>query len=321
MLAVIALYSVINVVIQSIIQPKFQADALGLTTTLTFLSLVFWAWVLGPLGALLALPADPPRQGAPRRRGPPRSVVGPAPVGGGRHGRETERSPSVAPAKTSDAERRPGQHSAAGDTPAAHHPTNRGGSTVPKDVLIVSWKMLVLRGVVAVVFGIVAVAWPDTTLVVLVVLWGVWALVDGIGLAAQAFSHGASRNQRVLFGLMALVALAVALVAILRPSMAASAVTWVLGIWLLVRGLFELVGAFTTTTSTPRWLLLLGALLDLVLGALFVANPGESAVAVAVVLGFIALFWGCGLHRTRPAGRAGPPEVRCGPRCPHRPAG
>ena len=163
---------------------------------------------------------------------------------------------------------------------------------MPEDALIVSWKLLVLRGVVAVVFGVVAIAWPDTTLLVLVVLWGVWALVDGIGLAAQAFSHEASRNQRVLFGLMALVAVAVALVAILRPSMAASAVTWVLGVWLLVRGLFELVGAFTSRSSTPRWLLLLGALLDLVLGALFVANPGESAVAVAVVLGFIALVWG-----------------------------
>jgi len=56
MLAVILLYSVINFVIQSIIQPKYQADALGLTTTLTFISLVFWAWVLGPLGAILALP-------------------------------------------------------------------------------------------------------------------------------------------------------------------------------------------------------------------------------------------------------------------------
>jgi AI-2 transport protein TqsA len=56
MIAVIVVYSVINFVIQSIIQPKFQGDALGLSTTLTFLSLVFWAWVLGPLGAILALP-------------------------------------------------------------------------------------------------------------------------------------------------------------------------------------------------------------------------------------------------------------------------
>jgi AI-2 transport protein TqsA len=49
-------YSLLNVVIQSVIQPKFVGDAVGLSTSLTFLSLVFWTWVLGPLGALLAIP-------------------------------------------------------------------------------------------------------------------------------------------------------------------------------------------------------------------------------------------------------------------------
>jgi predicted PurR-regulated permease PerM len=47
---------VINFVIQSIIQPKFVGDAVGLSVTVTFLSLVFWSWVLGALGALLAIP-------------------------------------------------------------------------------------------------------------------------------------------------------------------------------------------------------------------------------------------------------------------------
>ncbi|MET4048641.1 MULTISPECIES: AI-2E family transporter [unclassified Rhodococcus (in: high G+C Gram-positive bacteria)] len=56
MIAVIVVYSVVNVVIQSIIQPKFVGDAVGLSVTLTFLSLVFWSWVLGPLGAVLAIP-------------------------------------------------------------------------------------------------------------------------------------------------------------------------------------------------------------------------------------------------------------------------
>jgi AI-2 transport protein TqsA len=55
-LAVIIGYSVLNVVIQSVIQPKVVGDAVGLSTSLTFLSLVFWAWVLGALGALLAIP-------------------------------------------------------------------------------------------------------------------------------------------------------------------------------------------------------------------------------------------------------------------------
>jgi AI-2 transport protein TqsA len=56
MLTVILLYSVINVVIQSVIQPRYVGDAVGLAPTITMLSLVFWAWVLGPLGALLAVP-------------------------------------------------------------------------------------------------------------------------------------------------------------------------------------------------------------------------------------------------------------------------
>jgi predicted PurR-regulated permease PerM len=56
MIAVIAAYAIINVVIQTVIQPKFVGDAVGLSATVTFLSLLFWAWVLGPLGALLAVP-------------------------------------------------------------------------------------------------------------------------------------------------------------------------------------------------------------------------------------------------------------------------
>ncbi|AHK27969.1 AI-2E family transporter [Rhodococcus opacus] len=56
MLTVIVVYSVINVIIQSIIQPKFVGDAVGLSVTFTFLSLVFWTWILGPLGAILAIP-------------------------------------------------------------------------------------------------------------------------------------------------------------------------------------------------------------------------------------------------------------------------
>ena len=56
MLAVIVLYCLVNLVIQSFIQPHYVGEAVGLSTTLTFLSLVFWTWILGPVGALLAVP-------------------------------------------------------------------------------------------------------------------------------------------------------------------------------------------------------------------------------------------------------------------------
>lgn len=56
MIGVIVVYSVVNLVIQSVIQPRYVGNAVGLSTTLTFVSLVFWTFVLGPLGALLAVP-------------------------------------------------------------------------------------------------------------------------------------------------------------------------------------------------------------------------------------------------------------------------
>ena len=163
---------------------------------------------------------------------------------------------------------------------------------MPKDLLTAAWKLLLLRGVIGIVLGILLVAWPQATIVVLMVLIGIWALIDGIGLAAQVFAKGAPTGQRVLFGVMALVALGVALFAIFSPDKAASALTWVIGIWLLVRGAFELVGAFNSTISAPRWLLVLSALLDLVLGWVFVTHPGKAAVGVAVIIGILAIAWG-----------------------------
>jgi AI-2 transport protein TqsA len=56
MVLVIAVYCILNFVIQSLIQPRYVGDSVGLATTTTFVALVFWAWLLGPLGALLAIP-------------------------------------------------------------------------------------------------------------------------------------------------------------------------------------------------------------------------------------------------------------------------
>ena len=99
LVAVIVVYSVINFVIQSVIQPRVVGDRVGLSPTLTFLSLVFWTFVIGPLGALLAVPlslltrallveADPQARwalplisGKPEKAGPVPTEGPPAPSG------------------------------------------------------------------------------------------------------------------------------------------------------------------------------------------------------------------------------------------------
>ena len=58
MIIVIAVYCVLNFIIQSVLQPKFVGDAVGLTSTMSFLSLIVWGFILGPIGAILAVPAS-----------------------------------------------------------------------------------------------------------------------------------------------------------------------------------------------------------------------------------------------------------------------
>jgi uncharacterized membrane protein HdeD (DUF308 family) len=165
-----------------------------------------------------------------------------------------------------------------------------------KDWLVLGWKVLVLRGVLGIVFGIVAIAWPISTATALALLWGIWALVEGLGSLWQAFQPGATG--RVWLVVMGVIALVAAFFAIFHAGATAVALTWILGIWLIVRGIFELVGAFASTLPMPRWLLVLGGLLSILVGVLFTANPGAGAVAVAVWLGLMALIWGIVLVAT-----------------------
>jgi uncharacterized membrane protein HdeD (DUF308 family) len=151
--------------------------------------------------------------------------------------------------------------------------------------------LVLIRGVVGVIFGTLAVVWPITTGLAFVMLWGFWALFEGIGALTQAFraSTGRPRLDYLLLGLAGLVA---AFLAILSPKLTATSLTWVLGLWLIIRGILEAISAFTHELVTPRWLFLPGAALSVLLGVFFIANPGRAAVGVAVLLGIIAIAWG-----------------------------
>ncbi|HEX5861991.1 MAG TPA: HdeD family acid-resistance protein [Nocardioides sp.] len=160
------------------------------------------------------------------------------------------------------------------------------------DWLNLSWKMLMARGGLAIVFGILAIAWPIETAVALAFLFGIWALVDGVGSFAQAFEKNNTTSGRILLIVMGVAALIAAFFAIFSPAVAAVTLTWILGIWLIVRGAFEVFASFSASRDAPRWLLLVSAGVDVILGVLFVANPGSSAVAIAWVLGITAVVWG-----------------------------
>ena len=149
---------------------------------------------------------------------------------------------------------------------------------------------MVIRGVVGLAFGVVALAWPGETALAFIVLWGLWALFDASARSRRASAPvpGAHAWLHLLMGAISLV---VAVFAIFSPAVTASTLTWLLGIWLIVRGLTELVTGAIGAGDRGRAFLIGSGIVDLVLGVLFAANPGRAAVGIAWLLGLVALVW------------------------------
>lgn len=150
---------------------------------------------------------------------------------------------------------------------------------------------LIVSGALAVLFGIVAAFFPIATALTLVIVWGVYALIDGVAAAAMAFRPGPGQSRGFLI-FTAVVGIAAGLMAVSSPVTAGSALAWVLGVWLMVRGVLEIVAAFTQSAAGDRWLLVLGGVFWLLAGWLIMANPGVAALAVALWLGVLAMIWG-----------------------------
>lgn len=159
------------------------------------------------------------------------------------------------------------------------------------DLMKRSSTYLVVSGALAVIFGLVAAFFPIPTALTLVVLWGIYALIDGILAAAMAFRPNPDQSRGYLI-LTAIVGIAAGLIAIFSPTTAGIVLTWVVGIWLIVRGIFEVVAAFTQRAAGSRWLLVLGGAFWLVAGWLLVAYPGVAALSIALWLGVLAIIWG-----------------------------
>ena len=105
-------------------------------------------------------------------------------------------------------------------------------------------------GALAVGFGVVAAVFPVGTALTLIVLWGIYALLDGIAAAVMAFRPAEDQSRGFLI-LAAVFGIAAGLLAILHPIGSGVALAWILGVWLMVRGVLEFVGAFPAS-GPPR---------------------------------------------------------------------
>ena len=146
------------------------------------------------------------------------------------------------------------------------------------------WWAVGLRGVAALLFGILALAWPVHTLVVLVALFGAYALVDGI-FALVATVRAATRHRA--WGLLLLEGLggiAAGIVTFAWPGITALALLYVIAAWALVTGVLEVAAAFTARAEVaPAWLIGLSGVASVIFGMLLILFPGAGALGRRVL--------------------------------------
>jgi uncharacterized membrane protein HdeD (DUF308 family) len=152
--------------------------------------------------------------------------------------------------------------------------------------LVHSWAWIVLRGVLAIAFGLVCLIAPGIALTALVFFWGAYALVDG----AIALGAGMHTNawQMTAIGIVGVVA---GVLTFLLPGLTAVMLLVLIAIWALIAGAFDVAAALRFRQELRNeWLLILSGIVSIVAGIVMLVRPGAGALAfVWLIGGFSAL--------------------------------
>ncbi|MCI2393899.1 HdeD family acid-resistance protein [Aliiroseovarius sediminis] len=161
------------------------------------------------------------------------------------------------------------------------------------DYLQSSWWIFLLRGIAAIVFGIMAFVWPALTLSVLLVLFGFYVLIDGIFGLIDAVRYR-DRLPRVWpLVLESVLGLVVGLMVLLWPGVTSLVLLMFIAAWAVVGGLIRIVLAFQIRKEiTGEWVLILGGILSILFGGLLVALPQVGLVTLVWLVGFYAIAFG-----------------------------
>ncbi len=154
--------------------------------------------------------------------------------------------------------------------------------------LAAHWWLLLLRGLIAILFGIMAFAWPGVTLAALVLLWGAYALVDGI---FEVIAGVRGKWWGLVF--LGILGIAAGVLTFMWPGITAIALLWVIAIWAIVIGIMQISAAIRLRKEVQgEWLWILSGILTVILGVLLIARPGAGAVSVLWLIGWFAIAWG-----------------------------
>ena len=166
-----------------------------------------------------------------------------------------------------------------------------------KSALHRSWWLLLLRGIAAVAFGVLTFVWPQISLLTLIMVYGVYALIDGV-LALIAAIRGGGFVPRWWLALGGIASLAAGALAFVWPGLTALVLVYLIGFWSILRGVLEIIGAVRLRNEIANeWTLGVAGALSVIFGLILVFMPGAGAlgllwlIAVWAVLFGLLLIW------------------------------
>jgi uncharacterized membrane protein HdeD (DUF308 family) len=156
-----------------------------------------------------------------------------------------------------------------------------------------NWWALAIRGVAAIVFGLLAFFMPGVTLAALILLFGAYAIVDGIFSLVAAFRGRTEDQPRWLLAIEGLVSVAAGVVAFAMPGLTALVLLYLIAAWAIITGVLEIVGAIRLRDEIPNeWWMVASGVVSVVFGVLLFLAPGAGALALVWWIGAYAVIFG-----------------------------
>jgi uncharacterized membrane protein HdeD (DUF308 family) len=175
-----------------------------------------------------------------------------------------------------------------------------------------NWWILVVRGVAAIVFGVLTFLWPGLSLAVLVIVWGAYALADGVIGLFGAFTGPRTDGFPWWLLITAIAGILAGIFTFMSPAITAIALLYLIAAFAIVRGVMTISAAIRLRKEIDNeWLLVLAGTASLLFGVLILLFPGTGALAIvlyigaaAVVIGVLEIVLGFKMRGRTPSGGA-----------------
>jgi uncharacterized membrane protein HdeD (DUF308 family) len=156
-----------------------------------------------------------------------------------------------------------------------------------------NWWLVVLRGVLAILFGVSAFIWPGITWLTLIFLFGLYAIADGLIAIWTGFSRTRESPRWWTFLLEGLLSIGAGVVALIWPDLTTLVLIYMIAFWAVFTGVLEIVAAIRLRHEiTNEWFLALGGVLSIGLGILLFLQPAAGSLAIIWMIAGYALLFG-----------------------------